>query len=369
MKLLIQPGDGTAELISAIRNAKKSIEIVIFRLDKKDLENELKAAVGRGVVVRALVTYTNRDGERTLRKLELSLLGGGVTVSRTADDLIRYHDKLMIVDRQTLYLLAFNYTTLDIEYSRSFGVRTEEPSIVEEAVQLFEADCTRQPYTPNLDTFIVSPLNARKQLANFLKGAEKQLLIYDNQLTDREMVNILKARAKAGVEIKIIGNVGKLGKGFETRKLDGMRLHTRTIIRDGEKAFLGSQSLRKAELDARREVGLIVDDPKIVKKMLTTFESDWKGQEADALKAVSVLTAAKAAKKAVKVLANDLPALVPVVQEAVTGAISETTIATPEQNGTHGVLKEVVMEAVREAVQDVIKETVTEAVQEIKTSE
>ena len=34
-----------------------------------------------------------------------------------------------------------------------------------------------------------------------------------------------------------------------------MRLHTRTIIRDGAQAFIGSQSLRGHELDARREVG------------------------------------------------------------------------------------------------------------------
>ena len=45
-----------------------------------------------------------------------------VTVSRTADDLVRYHGKLMIVDRRTLFLLAFNFTYLDMERSRSLKV-------------------------------------------------------------------------------------------------------------------------------------------------------------------------------------------------------------------------------------------------------
>ncbi len=100
MKLLIQPDDGIAALLSGIRNAKKSIEIVIFRFDRAEIEAELKAAVGRGVSVSALIAYTNRGGEINLRKLEMRLLEVGVAVSRTADDLVRYHDKLMIIDRR-----------------------------------------------------------------------------------------------------------------------------------------------------------------------------------------------------------------------------------------------------------------------------
>lgn len=371
MKLLIQPEDGTTTLLEGIRGAKKSIEIAIFRFDKKELEIALKAAVGRGVAVKALVAYTSRNGERTLRKLELRLLGSGITVARTADDLIRYHYKFMIIDRTTLYLLAFNYTSIDIHYSRSFGIVTKDPAIVQEAVTLFEADATRQPYTPQIDQFIVSPINARKQLAEFLKGAQKQLLIYDNQLSDREMVGILKNRAKAGVEIRILGNVGKIGAGLETKKMSGLRLHTRTIIRDGKQAFLGSQSLRKAELDARREVGLITQDAKIIKGLVSTFEADWVGNvqvESD-LKEAGLRTAAKAAKKAVKSLANDLPAIVPIVQDAVVEAVAETIGANPKkpkQNGIEDVIKDVVLEAVQEVVQGVIKETVTEVVQDIK---
>jgi cardiolipin synthase A/B len=54
-----------------------------------------------------------------------------------------------------------------------------------------------------------------------------------------------------------------------------MRLHTRTIIRDGRQSFIGSQSLRKQELDARREVGIIFRDSNVVKRLLATFEVDW----------------------------------------------------------------------------------------------
>ena len=47
------------------------------------------------------------------------------------------------------------------------------------------------------------------------------------------------------------------------------------MIRDGDTVFVGSQSLRALELDARREVGLIARDPKVVKRMQEVFEEDW----------------------------------------------------------------------------------------------
>ena len=77
---------------------------------------------------------------QNLRDLEMRLLAAGVTVSRTDDDLVRYHGKLMIVDRRVLYLLAFNFTYLDMERSRSFAIVTSNKKHVEEAAKLFDAD-------------------------------------------------------------------------------------------------------------------------------------------------------------------------------------------------------------------------------------
>src|SRR5512140_746520 len=184
MNLLIQPDDGIAPLLSGIRSAKKSIEIAIFRFDRAEIEAGLKAAVARGVSVSALIAYTNRGGEINLRKLEMRLLEVGVAVSRTASDLVRYHDKLMIIDRRLLYVLSFNFTHLDIDHSRGFGIVTRNTRFIQEAAKLFEADTTRKPYIPTLDAFVVSPANARKVLDAFIGKAKKELLIYDPKIAD-----------------------------------------------------------------------------------------------------------------------------------------------------------------------------------------
>jgi hypothetical protein len=110
--------------------------------------------------VSALIAATNSTGEENLRKLELRLLGSGV-VTRTADDLARYHAKLMIVDQRILYLMGFNLTHADIDRSRSFGLITTSPSLVREAARLLDADRKRIPYKLALRQIVVSPANAR----------------------------------------------------------------------------------------------------------------------------------------------------------------------------------------------------------------
>jgi hypothetical protein len=114
-----------------------------------------------------------------------------------------------------------------------------------------------------VETFVESA-NSRQVLGAFLKGAKTQLLIYDPKISDKEMLRILQDRARAGVEIKVIGQVSGRNS-FEARRLSGTRLHTRTIIRDRRRAFIGSQSLRR-RTGSRREVGLIVQDATSVKQ-------------------------------------------------------------------------------------------------------
>jgi len=339
MRALVQPEDGVAPLLSGIMGAKKSVEIAIFRFDHRGIETALERAVSRGVSVHALITYANRGGEKKLRETEARLLAAGVSVARTADDLARYHNKLMIVDRRALYLMAFNCTHLDISHSRSFGLVTEDSRIVEEAVKLFEADTTRQPYAPGWDDFIVSPANARTRLSDFINAARKQLLIYDGKLTDSNIISLLQDRAKAGIEVKVIGQLGRRAAGIEAVKLSELRLHAQAIIRDGAQVFLGSQSLRRSELDARREAGLITGDSKVVKRLLDTFEADWssslaaKEQPAEKREAPAYLSALKEAVKCV-------------VKEAV----AEAGDLPPAPKEVKAVVKEAVKEAVQEAV-------------------
>jgi phosphatidylserine/phosphatidylglycerophosphate/cardiolipin synthase-like enzyme len=318
-------------VVKGIASARHTVEIMIFRLDQTEVERALATAVSRGVAVYALIAATNSTGEESLRKLELRLLAAGVTVARTADDLARYHGKLMIVDRRVIYLLAFNLTHADIDRSRSFGVVTTSRSVVREVTRLFDADRRRVAYKPSLPQLVVSPANSRTQLTAFIQHAKKDLIIYDPRVSDRAMMSLLQDRAQAGVNVRLIGRLMRTIPGVTARKLLGLRLHTRTMVRDGEVAFIGSQSLRQEELDARREVGLIFRHPKTVLSLIHTFDEDW----ALAGQADTISPKARIARKVAKAVVKDLPA--------------------PLLNGDSNaeeIIKEVVMQVVKQTVEE-----------------
>ena len=142
MRVIIQPRDGVEPLIEGIGQAKTSVEIIIYQLDRLEIEQALIEAAASGVQVHALITYTNKDDLPEIKRFEKRLTKSGVR-ARSPQKLVRYHCKMMIVDRRRLFLLTFNFASFDIYHSRAFGVITENPAMVAEAIHLFEVDAER----------------------------------------------------------------------------------------------------------------------------------------------------------------------------------------------------------------------------------
>jgi len=275
VRLIVQPDDGVEPVLEGIARARRRLDVSIFRLDDKHVTKAVQAAVARGVTVRALVAHRNSEGAKELRALEAWLLAAGATVCRTHDDLLRYHYKMMVVDRRILYVFGFNFTRQDIERSRSFGLVFRNRHLVREATRLFEADCARKPFTPRSQSLVVSPHNARERLSALLRGARRRLLVYGADVDDPAMIRLLAERARAGVDVKIVGRVAGKGTGLRVRPLARRRLHVRAIVQDSRCVFIGSQGLREVELDRRREVGVIVKDAKVVRAVAALFAEDW----------------------------------------------------------------------------------------------
>ena len=355
LKLLIQPDNGIKPLLEALKKAKKRIRILIFRFDRVEIEKALVAALARGVDVQALIAYTNQGEEKNLRRLEMRLLAQGITVTRTADDLVRYHGKMLIIDDKALFLLGFNFTHMDIDLSRSFGVAISKPSVVKEAVRLFECDAKRRPYTKAKDELVVSPVNARRRLTEFITATKKRLLIYEMKISDRDFLKLLNKKISDGVEVRVLTRASAKSASIPLRRLPS-RLHLRAILRDGDSAFVGSQSLRKLELEARREIGVIFRDKKIVNQMEDVFEKDWKLSEPmvdqDQVSSAISVPAKKVAKEVAKQIG-----IKPLVQQVVDKVMDgkEDSQFEPEE----------VAQTVREAFQDEVEGAVAQALKDV----
>jgi cardiolipin synthase len=273
--LLVQPEDGSLRVVEALGRARRTIDLCVFRLDHPAIETALADAVARSVVVRVLLSHANGSGKAALKRLDQRLARLGCRVRRSRTDLARYHGKLMLIDGARLYVLGFNLTRRDVDRSRSLGLTTTRPRVVAAAAALFEADFRHRAHVPEPGALVVSPYNSRSVLARLLQDARRQLLIYDLRLADRMMIGLIEQKAREGVEVRVIGKMERASPHVQVVAPPRQRLHVRAIVQDGLRLFVGSQSLRRAELDKRREIGLLVSDRADVARAVQVFEADW----------------------------------------------------------------------------------------------
>ena len=161
--------------------------------------------------------------------------------------------------------------------------------------------------------------------------------------------------------MRYLGRLGKKAGELDARRMGTVRLHTRTIIRDRKDAFVGSQSLRKLELDSRRELGLIVKERKVIAKLIETFESDWatnKDKEIKGDKELNRKLADDNKKPAKKVqLEKKLDPLGETIKRAVKKVVKDNGHELIADGETKETLKQAVKKTVKQAFKEAVEET------------
>ncbi len=281
LSLIIQPGDSFFPLVDAIDSATRSINMTIFRMDDPIVRDALSFAVSRRVKVRALIAPTSKGWTKRNKKLtdELSALGIEVRIPKSRKEkLSRYHYKMMMIDNHQSLILTFNPTKKNLHYARDFGLLIKDQVITTELNRLFEADWSGKPFKPADLPLIISPYNSRKKLLALLKSAERSIRIMDAKLQDQEVMGMLLRKAALGCDVKIISRdsyFDEVVPNFYVRQLSRYKLHAKCIVVDGVRFSIGSQNLRKTSLDRRREVGIVVEDPAVARKIERVFDEDW----------------------------------------------------------------------------------------------
>ncbi len=76
-------------------------------------------------------------------------------------------------------------------------------------------------------------------------------------------------RTKLGVRNEVIEG------GVNVHLVNDPYIHAKMIIADGSKAFIGSVNISPASLDRNRELGILVDDSRIIQILSSAFDDDW----------------------------------------------------------------------------------------------
>jgi len=281
LSLIIQPGDSFFPIVDAIDSATQSIKMTIFRMDDPIVRDAMSYAVQRGVKVRALIAPSAKGWNKRNKKLgeDLAKLGIEVRLTRPRHEkLKRYHYKIMMIDEQQSLILTFNPTQKNLHYARDFGLLIKDQEIAQELNRLFDADWQGAAFKPKELPLVISPYNSRKKLLGLLSAAQRSIRIMDAKVEDQEVMGILLRKASRGVDVRVISRdtfYDEVVQNFHVKKLARFKLHAKCIVIDGTYFFVGSQNLRKVSLDHRREVGIIVEDPAMARRIERVFDEDW----------------------------------------------------------------------------------------------
>ena len=63
--------------------------------------------------------------------------------------------------------------------------------------------------------------------------------------------------------------------GVKVRRQKHLKLHAKLLIVDGARAQVGSMNIDRSAFDLRRELGILIEGPHVIKALRKVFEDDW----------------------------------------------------------------------------------------------
>ena len=207
------------------------------------------------------------------------------------------HEKSLVVDDTRAFVCTFNLSLKYFTETRDFGVVTTDPAQVAEIRAAFEADWEHGPFTPDDSTGLLwSPDNARDVYAAFIDAATTSLLVEHPKFVDVSILDRLTAAADRGVQVKVLcGGLHGVSDtdilettssvrimhrlGIKVHAIKHPKIHCKLLIADHARALIGSMNIDRHAFELRRELGIVCDEPAIVKRVLDTFERDWEASK------------------------------------------------------------------------------------------
>ena len=290
LALFVLPDDGYAPVVNAIKAAQKSVRLVMYLLLDDDVVDALIAAKRRGVDVRVMVEPEPQGGGGSQDDVA-KLKAAGVQTRDSAPGFRFTHQKTLVIDERTALIMTLNLTRSSFTRNREYGIIDTDPAHVAEIVRVFDADWQREKPVVSQPDLVWSPDNARERLLPFLRSAQSAVDIQIEGFSDNEFEDTLAALARRGVRVRLLLPTLEDGdsrlreldwivtRGVKLRRLDQPFQHTKMVLVDGKRGWVGSQNFSSNALENNRELGIFLTDPAILRRLGEVFERDWNRGE------------------------------------------------------------------------------------------
>jgi phosphatidylserine/phosphatidylglycerophosphate/cardiolipin synthase-like enzyme len=292
--LIVLPDDSARPILDAINRATKSLRIKMFVFSDPVLLNAVIAAQQRGVEVRVMLNPARRTGESENEEARARLTEAGVEVLDSNPAFGLTHEKSMVVDDTQAFVKSLNWATENFTETRDYAVVTSREAEVQEIIDCFEADWSRESFDPGPRAHLIwCPTNGRDRLAQLIDGAEDSLFIQNERYQDPIMIEHLVRAARRGVKVhlmarpahtlkedQLIEGVGGLrilhDVGIKIHKLKHLKLHAKMILADGDRGIVGSINLAPGSFDSRRELAIEMRDDDVTTRLRKVAQHDWE---------------------------------------------------------------------------------------------
>jgi len=301
VQVFVEPDSGEHVITDAIRSAKKSVWLEIYLLTDRNVISALEEDANRGIDVRVMLEPHPFGGGGSPTRTIDQLKAAGVKAQETSPSFPLTHEKGMIIDGNTAFIMTSNFTRSALGGSSgSSGFRNREydivdtnPHDVQAVVDIFNADWNRTTAKFNDSNLVVSPVNSRHDFTSLINSAHHTLLIEAEEMQDGNIEQAIASVAQHGVHVQVIlpspsgssSDSNSAGidvikqAGAQVREDSHLYMHAKIIVVDGKKAFVGSENISTQSLDENRELGIIVSDQGVLNTLQQTFQQDWSDSQ------------------------------------------------------------------------------------------
>jgi cardiolipin synthase A/B len=292
--LIVLPDDSARPILDAINRSSKSLRIKMFVFSDPAVLQAVIAAQKRGVSVRVMLNPARRSGESENDETRKLLKSAGVDVLDSNPQFDLTHEKSMVVDDETAFIMSFNWEPKDLTETRDYAVVTSAHHEVAEVQECFDADWARKPFTGGEHSHLIWCVgNGRERIGRFIDEAKHTLWLQNERYQDPAIIERLVRARERGVKVhvmarpphklkreKLLEGVGGLrildDVGVKVHKLKGFKLHAKLLLADDVRGIVGSINLAPGSFDSRRECAIEVRDEEVVGRLHEVTKSDWK---------------------------------------------------------------------------------------------
>lgn len=295
LSVIVEPDAGLNPLVNAIHGAKKSVWLEIYLLTNKTIISALEEDANSGVDVRVMLEpHPTGVGSTQPKETRDALNAAHVKAQFSDPDFSLTHEKGMIIDRTTAYIMTTNFTNAALgvgssTHNREYDIVDTSGADVQAVTAIFQADWDHSTASFTDANLVVSPVNSRNDFTTLIGSAKQTLLIEAEEMKDSSIEQALISAEQQGVKIEVIlpapssssSDSNKSGistiknGGISVREDHHLYMHAKIIVVDGQEAFVGSENISTQSLDKNRELGLLISDSTVLSTLQQTFQTDW----------------------------------------------------------------------------------------------